>query len=94
MGHCGPALWQTSVAISLAMLMLIFTDLLLVSRLGWMLAAAVFAAMLADLVLTPALLAGPMGGLIERSVQRRMAAATHVAEPESRVPSHSAVAGR
>ena len=29
--------------------------------------------MLADLVLTPALLAGPLGGLIERSVQRRMA---------------------
>jgi hypothetical protein len=94
MGHCGPALWQTSMAISLAMSMLIFTDLLLISRLGWMLAAAVFAAMLADLVLTPALLAGPMGGLIERSVQRRMAAATHLAEPESRMRSPSAVAGR
>ena len=94
LGHCGPALWQTSVAISLAMSMLVFTDLLLVSRLGWMLAAAVFAAMLADLVLTPALLAGPMGGLIERSVKRRMAAAAHRSEPESRVPSRSAVAGR
>jgi predicted RND superfamily exporter protein len=94
MGHCGPALWQTSVAISLAMLMLIFTDLLLVSRLGWMLAAAVFAAMLADLVLTPALLAGSMGGLIERSVQRRLSAATPAQEPESRIRSPSAVAGR
>jgi hypothetical protein len=87
-------LWQTSVAISLAMLMLIFTDLLLVSRLGWMLAAAVFAAMLADLVLTPALLAGPMGGLIERSVQRRLSAATPAQEPESRMRSPSAVARR
>ncbi len=94
MGHCGPALWQTSVAISLAMLMLIFTELLLVSRFGWIMAAAVIAAMLADLVLTPALLAGPMGGLIERSVQRRMAAAARIPEPEPGVPSHSAVAGR
>ncbi len=71
LAHCGPALWQTSVSIALAMLMLIFADLLLVSRFGWMMSAAVFAALIADIVVTPALLAGPLGALIERAVKRR-----------------------
>ena len=66
LAHCGPALWQTSATIALAMLMAIFTDLLLVSRFGWIMSAAVTAALLADIALTPALLAGPLGGLIER----------------------------
>jgi predicted RND superfamily exporter protein len=71
LAHCGPALWQTSGTISLAMLMLVFADLLLVSRFGWMMSASVAAALLADIVITPALLAGPMGALIERAVKRR-----------------------
>ena len=71
MAHCGPALFQTSCAIALAMLMLMFTDLLLVSRFGWIMSAAVAAALIADIIVTPALLAGPMGALIERAVVRQ-----------------------
>ena len=74
LSHCGPALWQTSVTVALAMLMLIFADLLLVSRFGWIMSAAVVAALIADLVITPVLLAGPLGALIERAVQRQVKA--------------------
>jgi predicted RND superfamily exporter protein len=94
MGHCGPALWQTSMAISLAMLMLIFTDLLLISRFGWIMAACVVAAMIADLVVTPALLAGPMGGLIERAVKRRMSATGGVTELRPHFPAKPVAAGK
>lgn len=71
LANCGPALWQTSVTIALAMLMLVFADLLLIARFGWIMSAAVTAALIADLVITPALLAGPLGALIERAVQRQ-----------------------
>jgi predicted RND superfamily exporter protein len=94
LGHCGPALWQTSVAISLAMLMLIFTDLMLISRFGWIMSACVVAAMLADLVLTPALLAGPLGGLIERSVQRRMASENSLPDLRPHIVSRSVPASK
>ncbi|HUG89749.1 MAG TPA: MMPL family transporter [Planctomycetaceae bacterium] len=67
LGHCGPAMWQTSAAIALGLLVLIPADLLLISRFGWLMAALIFAALIADLVLLPALLAGPLGGLIERT---------------------------
>ena len=70
LAHCGPALFQTSCAIGLAMLMLMFCDLLLIGRFGWVMSAAVGAALIADVVITPALLAGPMGALIERAVLR------------------------
>jgi predicted RND superfamily exporter protein len=94
LAHCGPALWQTSIAISLAMLMLIFTDLLLISRFGWIMSTCVVAAMLADLVLTPALLAGPLGGLIERSVQRRMASENSLPDLRPHIVSRSVPASK
>jgi uncharacterized protein len=75
LAHCGPALWQTSATIALAMLMTIFSDLLLISRFGWIMSAAVSMALFADIALTPALLAGPLGGLMERSLQRQRAEA-------------------
>jgi predicted RND superfamily exporter protein len=83
LAHCGPALWQTSATIALAMLMVIFTDLLLVSRFGWIMSATVTAALLADIALTPALLAGPLGGLIERALKRQRER-TH-SEPDAAV---------
>ena len=68
MGHCAPALWQTSMAVGLGLFMLSFADLLLVSRFGWLMAALIFAALVADLVLLPAMLAGSLGRLIARRV--------------------------
>ncbi len=66
LSHCGPAMWQTSAIIGLGMLIVSGSDLLLVSRFGWLMAAIVGAALVADIILLPALLAGPLGVLIER----------------------------
>ena len=64
---CGPALWQTSLIVGLGLLVLAPAELLLVSRFGWLMAALIAAALVADVVLLPALLAGPMGGMIRRA---------------------------
>lgn len=66
LGHCGPAMWQTTLVVSLGLLMLYPADLILISRFGWLMAALLAAASVSDLVLTPALLAGPLGYIIER----------------------------
>ncbi|MCA9075588.1 MAG: MMPL family transporter [Planctomycetaceae bacterium] len=70
LAHCGPAMWQTSAAIGLGLLMLYPADLLMISRFGWLMAALIGAALFADVVFLPALLAGPLGRLIERTVSR------------------------
>jgi uncharacterized protein len=67
LAHCGPAMWQTSAAIGLGLLMLITAELLLISRFGWLMAALIGAALLADIVFLPALLSGPLGTLIARN---------------------------
>lgn len=72
--HCGPAMWQTSAVVGLGMIALLPAELLLISRFGWMLAALIFAALIADIIFLPALLAGPLGTLIQRSVQRSQSA--------------------
>lgn len=69
LAHCGPAMSQTSLAIGVGLLMLYPAELLLISRFGWLMAALIGTALLADIVLLPALLAGPLGYLIERSVR-------------------------
>jgi hypothetical protein len=48
--------------------MLYSAELLLVSRFGWLMAALIGAALFADLILLPALLAGPLGTIIERTI--------------------------
>jgi len=63
--HCGPAMWQTSLAVALGLLVLVPADLLLISRFGWLMTAMIGAALLADVVLMPQLLAGPLGRLFE-----------------------------
>ena len=68
LGHCGPALWQTSMAVGIGLLMLYSAELLLVSRFGWLMAALIAAALVADLVMLPAMLAGPLGTIIERTI--------------------------
>lgn len=63
--HCAPALWQTSAAIGIGMLALYPVELLLISRFGWIMAGMIFAALWGDVILLPALLAGPLGAAIE-----------------------------
>lgn len=69
LGHCGPAMWQTSAAVGISLAMLYPADLLLVSRFGILMCALVTAALLADIIFLPALLAGPLGSLIETSLK-------------------------
>ncbi|RPI90240.1 MAG: hypothetical protein EHM42_01710, partial [Planctomycetaceae bacterium] len=78
LGHCGPAMWQTTLIVSLGLIVLSPCDLVLISRFGWLMAVLLAAASISDLVLTPALLAGPLGYLIERST--KVAAGTPVDE--------------
>ncbi len=84
LGHCGPAMWQTTLVVSIGLLMLYPADLILISRFGWLMAALLGAASVSDLVLTPALLAGPLGYIIEKCtpVNPEVAAADVAAEPE------------
>ena len=62
--------------------MLAWADLLLVQRFGWLMASLVGTALLADLVLLPALLAGPLGSLLLKSERRRQAEPPRVEVPE------------
>lgn len=66
LGHCGPALWQTSLIVGVGLLMLTPADLLPISRFGWMMAALTGAAFLGNVVFLPALLATPLGRLFEQ----------------------------
>lgn len=68
--HCGPAMWQTSSIVGFGMLALLGADLLLISRFGGLMAALIAAALVADLVFLPSLLAGPLGRLIAARVRR------------------------
>lgn len=74
LAHCAPAMWQTSAAVGIGLLMLSPAELQLISRFGWLMAALMAAALVADLVLLPALLAGWLGALLERRLARRPAA--------------------
>lgn len=68
--HCGPAMWQTSAAVGIGLLMLAPAELLLISRFGWLMASLIGAALIADIIFLPALLAGPLGYIIERGILR------------------------
>jgi predicted RND superfamily exporter protein len=63
--HCGTAMTQTSVVIAFSLLLLYPAELLLISRFGWVMAALLGVAWLSSVVVLPALLAGPLGRLIE-----------------------------
>jgi predicted RND superfamily exporter protein len=66
LGHCGPAMWQTTLVVSIGLAMLCPSDLISISRFGWLMAALLASASISELVLTPALLAGPLGYFIEK----------------------------
>jgi predicted RND superfamily exporter protein len=68
LSQCGPAMWQTSLAVGLGLLMLAPAELLLISRFGWLMAALIGAALIANVILLAALLAGPLGWFIQRGI--------------------------
>ncbi len=82
LSHCGPAMWQTSAAIGIGLLMLYPAELLMISRFGWLMSAMVAAALVADVVLLPALMVGPLGWLLERSVRSKTNESSPAAAPE------------
>ena len=65
MRNCGMAMTQTALVIALSLLLLYPAELLLISRFGWVLAALLAVAWLSSVVVLPALLAGPLGRVIE-----------------------------
>ncbi len=69
LSHCGPAMFQTSAVVGVGLLVLASADLLLVHRFGWLMASLIGTALIADVVLLPALLAGPLGKLVENSTR-------------------------
>lgn len=70
-GHSGPAIWETSAVLALGMLMLYPSELLLVSRFGWLMAAIIAVAVAGDIVFLPALLGGSLGTILIKGVQRQ-----------------------
>lgn len=70
LAHCAPAMWQTSAAVGIGLLMLAPAELLLIHRFGWLMASLIAAALIGDVVFLPALLGGPLGGMIERTIRR------------------------
>ncbi|QDT63241.1 efflux RND transporter permease subunit [Calycomorphotria hydatis] len=89
MGHCGPAMWQTSAVVSIGLLMLGFAKLLLISRFGWLMAALVFAALIADLIYLPSLICGPLGRWIVPSVKNGKEGEGEPGEDSNESPSES-----
>ncbi|MGC1273614.1 MAG: MMPL family transporter [Planctomycetaceae bacterium] len=67
---CGPALWKTVLVVSGGWMMLCGADLLLVSHFGGIMAVLVATALIGDLILLPALLAGPLGRVLTRQKSR------------------------
>jgi hypothetical protein len=63
-------MWQTTLIVSCGLIVMAPCDLVLISRFGWLMAVLLAAASISDLVLTPALLAGPLGYLIEKCTPR------------------------
>ncbi|QDU41452.1 MMPL family protein [Maioricimonas rarisocia] len=88
LAHCGPAMWQTSAAVGVGLLVLFPSELLLISRFGWLMASLIAGALVADVILLPALLVGPLGALIERDIIR---ARPPKAEKPPQVPSPQAI---
>lgn len=63
--HCGLAMVQSSLICGLGLLVFYFSDFLPTSRFAWMLLALLMLGLVANLVLLPALVVGPLGRLFE-----------------------------
>lgn len=80
--HCGPAMLQTTAGISLAMLVLYPSDLVMISRFGWLMAALIAAAYVGDVILLPVMLRGTLGKRIEKAVHAELKAAADLQAEE------------
>ena len=97
LSQCGPAMWQTSLAVGLGLLMLAPAELLLISRFGWLMAALIGAALIANVVLLAALLSGPLGWMIQRGMtvdESSNVARQSPAEPHLKLNSTSTTPGQ
>lgn len=92
LGHCGPAMWQTSAAVGLCLLALMPAELLLISRFGWLMAALILAALVADVILLPSLLAGPLGYLLDRRQKATSKPSVTTLDVADRRPSRQKIA--
>lgn len=63
--QCGPALLQTNVGIALAMIVLYPSDLVMISRFGWLMSALTAAAYFGNVVILPVMLKGSIGTILE-----------------------------
>ncbi len=75
-------MWQTSTAVGLGLLMLYPADLLLIKRFGWLMSALIGTALVADVIFLPALLAGPLGSLIQKTLLRSESAESELSKQE------------
>lgn len=82
LSHCGPALFQTSVAVGIGLAVLMPAELSLISRFGWLMAAMIVTALFADLVLLPAMLAGWLGRVIAEADSKVVGEAESAVEPQ------------
>ena len=78
--HCARAMTQTTLICGLGLLVYTLSLFVPTRRFSWMMLALLFAALAGDLILLPALLAGPAGKLFQ---PRRKAGATKDGETES-----------
>ena len=68
--RCVPAIWVAGVIAGMGALLLSSSDLLIVQRFGLLTAAVTTVGLLANTILLPTLLVGPVGALIEAAIQR------------------------
>ena len=87
LSHCGPALFQTSVAVGIGLAVLMPAELSLISRFGWLMAAMIVTALFADLVLLPAMLAGWLGKVIAEADSKFVEASKDTADARGTVES-------
>lgn len=82
--QCGPAMLKTSTVIGLSLLVFYPAELLLISRFGWVMAALLAAAFLAEVVFLPTLLAGVLGRSIQGTIEsRRTASSTYTSSEKT-----------
>ena len=76
LGHCGPAMWQTTAVCALSPLVYGFSEFLPTQRFALMMFGLLFAALVGDVVLLPALLASPLGRFLRPPRAARSQSAT------------------
>ena len=59
--RCGTAMVQTSLICGLGMSVFVMSEFVPIARFAWLMAAMLAAALLADLIVLPAILVGPLG---------------------------------